>query len=94
MQLGGGLTVTVLLADAKPPTPLQVRVNVVFVNKADETCDPDIVLAPLHPPLAEHDVAPVELHERLVVLPDWIADGLAFNVTVGATQVPTVIVDD
>ncbi len=81
--LGPAITVTITLLEVVPPAPVQLSVNVVFATSDPETCDPEVDLPPDHPPDALQVVAPVELQDRFVVLPELTVVGFAVNVKVG-----------
>jgi hypothetical protein len=82
---GGGepTTVTVVDALAVPPDPVQERLNVVVLVKAEVDEPPETPLVPDHPPEAVQDVAPVEDHESVEVPPLVTDVGFAANCTVG-----------
>jgi hypothetical protein len=50
------------------PAPVHVRSNVVVTRNGPIDCCPLAALAPVHPPPAEQDVAPVLFHESVTVL--------------------------
>jgi hypothetical protein len=53
----GGFTVTVTLAFALPPSPIQLTVNVLVAVNVPVLCVPDVALAPLQAPDAVQPVA-------------------------------------
>ena len=79
-----GVTVTVTDWLAEPPEPVQAIVYVAVVVRLDNTCDPDIALAPLQPPEAVQVVALVELQVSVEEFPDITDAGLAAKVMTGA----------
>jgi hypothetical protein len=82
--------VTVALAFAVPPGPVQASVNVVLALSVAETSVPLVALAPVQPPLAVQVVAFVDDHVRLVDDPVVTELGFAVSVTVGNTGAVTV----
>jgi hypothetical protein len=78
-----GVTVTVALRDAVPPAPVHAMVNVTVCARAAVACDPEVALAPVHPPDAVHDVAFVDDHVSVDVPPCATWAGVADNETVG-----------
>jgi hypothetical protein len=58
----GADTVTVADCVADPPGPVQVSSNSVLVESVPVDDEPLVDTAPLQPPLAVHDVAPVVAH--------------------------------
>jgi hypothetical protein len=75
--------VTVACALPLPPAPSQVSVNVDCWLTGTEA-EPDVARSPVQPPLAVQDVAPVDDHVIVVVLPMGTVIGLALTATVGA----------
>ena len=57
--------------------------KVAFAASVAVVSVPEAALVPLHPPLAEQDVAPVELQVRVEVCPEVIEVGFAEKVTDG-----------
>ena len=55
--------------------------------------DPLVASVPDQAPEAVHDVAAVELHVRVALLPETIVVGLAVSVTVGAGVVTVTLAD-
>jgi len=84
---GGAVTLTVALAVAVPPAPVQVAVNVVFAVKApEETFVPEtpVFQTPAVPDLVtSQEVALVEVQVMLDAEPDVTVVGLAEIFTVG-----------
>jgi hypothetical protein len=80
----GGFTVTVVLAWAVPPAPLQSSVKLVVAVKAPVDCVPLVGCAPLQPPEAVQLVALLVLQPSVVAAPLLIVPGLADSVTAGA----------
>ena len=69
----------------EPPLPVQVSVKLtVPVVVGDSGCVPLVDCAPLHPSLAVHAVALVELQVTVAVCPTVIVAGATVIVTVGA----------
>jgi hypothetical protein len=56
-------------------------------------CDPLIASPPLHPPEAVQEVAFVDDHERVELLPFAMVLGLALKVTVGTGEVTVTVAD-
>jgi hypothetical protein len=61
--------------------------------KAPVDWEPLIALVPLHPPLAVHEVALVEDHVSVALLPEVTVLGLPPKVTVGEAAVTVTVVD-
>ena len=80
------VTVTVTLWLVIPPVPVQLNVYIDVVVMPVIDCEPDVVLAPDHPPLAVQEVALVELHDNVAEPPEvtdvWLAERV--RVCVGA----------
>jgi len=74
----------VTLACPVPPVPVQLSVKVVAVVSAPVLSVPAVVLLPLQPPEAVHDVAFVEVHVNVLLPPLATVVGADDNVTVGA----------
>jgi hypothetical protein len=85
LTVGAGV-VTVTLADAEPlpPVPVQVSVKDCVAVRAPVDWDPLVPKVPDQPPEAVQEVALVDVHVRVELLPDTTLVGLAVNVTVGA----------
>ncbi len=81
-------TVTVALATAPPPGPLQFSVNVELAEMAALEALPFTPLLPLQAPDAVHVSALLEFHDSVVVPPDDTLDGLADKLTVGGLWEP------
>lgn len=81
-----GVRITFTVADCEtlPPAPVQLNEYVV-VAFGDTLKVPEVVVAPLQPPLFVHDEAFVVLQERSDADPCWIVVGFAVKVSVGAT---------
>lgn len=60
--VGRGATVIAVLALSEPPEPVQVNAKDVLAEKGPTLCEPLVALLPDQPPLAEQDVALVEVH--------------------------------
>jgi hypothetical protein len=56
-------------------------------------CDPLVAFAPDQPPEAVQEVALVEVHVRVELLPDTTLVGLAVSVTVGAEVMTATLAD-
>jgi len=89
--VGAGVTVTLTLRVVVPPAPVQESVNVVDCDRADVVCEPEIALAPLHPPEAVHVDALVADHDKVDVPPCAICAGLADRETFGTGGVALTI---
>jgi hypothetical protein len=88
VTVGAGVTVggtTVTLTDwvADPPAPMQVKANEALLVSGPLDALPLIGLLPLQLPLAEHDVALLDDHVRVVADPEFRLDGDADKVTDG-----------
>jgi hypothetical protein len=95
VTVGRGYTVTVVAgAVAVPPGPVHVKENVAVEVSAPVICVPLLASVPLQSPEAVHDVAWVELHVSVVVLPAATAAGFAVSWAVGGrlTVIATVAV--
>ena len=79
-----GVTFTLTLRVVVPPAPVQASVNVVDCESADVFSEPEIALAPLHPPEAVHVDALVADHDKVDVPPCAICAGFADSETLGA----------
>jgi transglutaminase-like putative cysteine protease len=81
----GAVTVSETLLVAEPPVPVQVRVYVFMpvVVWAPVLSLPEVLLVPVHEPLAEQVVAFVLLHERVVAEPVVRVVAAIERVTVG-----------
>jgi hypothetical protein len=88
-----GTTVTtaapVVLA---PPAPVQVNEYDLVAVRAPVLCVPLAAFVPLQPPEAVHDVALVELHVNVELLPLAIDVGFAVSVTVAGGSTVTIAV--
>ena len=85
-----GITFTVADAGALvPPAPEQVSEYVVLDVRAPVLAVPLVVLVPLQPPEAVHEVALVELHVKLAAPPlsTTVVDALSTAVGAGGTGV-------
>ena len=83
---------TVAVAILLPPVPVQVIEYDALAVRAAVLFVPLVALVPLQPPMAVQDVALVELHMSVEVLPLAIEVGFAVNVTVGTGATLTVAV--
>jgi hypothetical protein len=75
---------TVVLAWAVPPVPLQLKVNVVAFDSAGVLALPAVAFVPVQPPEALHDVAFDDVQVNVLVPPLATLVGDADSVTVGA----------
>lgn len=82
------MTVTVALACALPPLPLQVSVYVLLALRAPVPADPAVDLLPLQAPEAAQPVAYVLDQVSVLPLPLVTDAGEALRVTVGAGVLP------
>ena len=82
-----GNTVTVVLAVAEPPAPVQVIPKIVVVAGLT-TPVPEVEVAVVQPPIALQILALVDVQERVVVAQAKIGFGLAVNITVGSSGPP------
>jgi hypothetical protein len=87
----GGTTVTVVDCAAVPPLPVQVSVNVLFVDSEPVEAVPDVALLPDQAPLAVQLVAFVDDQVSVLALPLATLVGLALNATVGRASTVTVV---
>jgi hypothetical protein len=83
VSVGTAFTVTVTDCVFVPPAPVQTSVYVPLAVGATDV-EPEILCAPLHAPLAVHDVAFVEDHMSVEDCPALIVEGEAEIVTVGS----------
>ena len=79
-----GDTVTLTLRVVVPPAPVQESANVVDCKSADVVCEPDVALAPLHPPEAVHADALVAVQDSVDVPPCATCAGFADKEMLGA----------
>jgi hypothetical protein len=94
VTVGAGVeTVTVALCAALPPGPVQVRVKVWSLVRLPVEADPLIGLPPLQPPDAVQEVAFVEVHAKVALLPLVMVLGLADRFTVGNGWVTDTLAD-
>lgn len=84
MTIGAAVTVTVALALAMPPFPVQAIVYVLDVVSAPVVAEPLVGRVPLHAPLAVQLSAFVLLHVKVEELPAVTDVADAENATVGA----------
>jgi hypothetical protein len=89
--VGGGSMVTVAVALAEPPTPVQVSVKSVALASVPVDAVPDVPLLPDQPPDAVHEVALVVFQFSVAALPETTAEGVAVNETVGVGFTVTVV---
>lgn len=91
-NVGAGVTaetVTVVLPEPVPPSPVQLSEYVVVCVSAGVVKVPDVAREPDHPPPAVQLCAFVVVQLRLDVPPLAICAGFADSVTVGAGIAPT-----
>ena len=77
------VSAAVALPDPPPPVHVSVKLNAPAVV-GDSDCVPLVDCEPLHPPLAVHAVALVELQVTVAACPTVIVVGATAIVTVGA----------
>jgi hypothetical protein len=87
------LTVTVAVCAAVPPEPLHVRLYVEALVSAPVDCVPLSDWAPDQAPEATHEVAFVDDHVSIALLPLVTALGPALSVTVGAGGLTETVAD-
>src|SRR5690606_11618814 len=80
----GWETATVTEASSAPPGPVHESENVASSTSEPNCSEPAGPRAPLHPPLAMHELAFVLLQTIVVASPATIAAGFALSVTIGA----------
>ena len=79
-----GMMLTVALFTALvPPGPVQVREKTADVDSVPVLCVPLAALVPVQPPVAEQEIALVELQVSMEALPAATAVGFAVKVAVG-----------
>jgi hypothetical protein len=78
-----GITFTVALAAVVPPALAQLSVKVVLAARFPVEAVPLFAFVPVHPPVAVHEVAPVDVQVSVDALPLVTVVGLAAIVTVG-----------
>jgi hypothetical protein len=93
VTVGFALTVTVAVCAAVPPAPMHVRVYTEVLVSAPVDCVPVIAVAPDQAPEATHEVAFVDDHDSIALLPLFIALGLTLSVTVGADALTETVAD-
>jgi hypothetical protein len=94
VTVGSGSMVTLAVALADPPAPVQVSVKSVAPVSAAVISLPAVGLLPDQPPDAAQEVAFVVLQLRVEVLPEATETGFAANVTVGRAFTVTVTLRD
>ena|SRR3989338_3883280 len=92
-----------MLSEPEPPTPLQVKVNVVAEVIGGEVSPVlEVDFPPDQPPEAVHEVALVDVHDNVTVLPETtkideseplvlistVGGGTMFTVTLSTVDVP------
>jgi hypothetical protein len=93
VAVGFALTVTVAVCAAVPPAPLQVSVYAEVLVNAPVDWVPVIALAPDQAPEAAHEVAFVEDHVSVALLPLFKALGPTLRVRVGADALTETVAD-
>jgi hypothetical protein len=84
VRIAVGMMLTVALFTALvPPGPVQVSEKIADVDSVPVLCVPLVAFVPLHPPVAVHEVALVELQVSVEALPAATAVGFAVKVVVG-----------
>jgi hypothetical protein len=84
VRIAVGMMLTVALFTAlAPPGPVQVIEKTADVDSVPVLCVPLVAFVPLHPPVAVHDVALVELQVSVEAVPPVTAVGLAASPAVG-----------
>lgn len=81
---GAAATVTVAFFDTDPPPPVHASVYVFDAVRLLCACVPLVAFAPLHAPLAVHEVAFVAFHVSVALLPEVTDVGDMESVRVGA----------
>ena len=90
---GGAETLIVADCDAKPPAPVQVRINFVVAVRAGVVCEPADDSEPLQPPEAVQAVALVDDQLSAEVAPLLTVAGFAVRVTAGAGVLTDTVAD-
>jgi len=88
-----GVTLTVVLCEAVPPAPVQVKVYLVAAVSAAVLCEPLSASVPLQPPEALHEVALLEDQVSFDAAPLATVLGVALSVTEGADVVTVTVAD-
>jgi len=88
-----GVTLTVVLCEAVPPAPVQVKVYFVAAVSAAVLCEPLSASVPLQPPEALHEVALLEDQVSFDAAPLATVLGVALRVTEGADVVTVTVAD-
>lgn len=89
LTVGAGTTATLFESLPVPPTPVQVSVNLVFVESALLVALPLVPLEPDQPSDALHELALVLVQESCVVAPLATLAGLTVRLTVGGPTTAT-----
>jgi len=84
--------VTVIDFWTVPPAPVQSRAKLVVAARAAVVSLPEVGLLPVHPPLALHDVALVDVQLSCVVPFMFTVVGLASKESVGVAAAVTLTV--
>ena len=74
-----------------PPVPVHASANIVVALSAPVDWLPEVALVPVQPPEAVQDVALVDDHVSIELLPAFTAVGFAASVTVGAGGAPATV---
>jgi hypothetical protein len=80
-----GITWIVTELSAEPPAPVQIKAKLVVTFRAGVTAVPLVLLGPVHPPEAVHELAFVEDHVRVAEAPGLSSTGVAPRDTDGKT---------
>ena len=91
VALPGTVTVTVATL-LVPPDPVQVTEYSVVAATARVTWLPLVASVPLHPPVAAHEVALLDVHASVEVAPRDTVVGFAVSVTTGRGTTLTMVV--
>ena len=90
LKVAVGIRLTVVLALEVPPGPEQLSEYVVAADTGPVLCVPLRLWVPLHAPDAVQEVALLEVHTKVAVLPADTAGGEAVKVTMGTGKMVTV----
>jgi hypothetical protein len=90
----GALTETVAVCEALPPVPVQVRTKVELAESAPVDWEPLTALLPDHAPEAVHEVALLEVQDKVELAPRAMVLGAALRLTVGTFLALTVTLAD
>ena len=93
VTVGFALTVTVAVCAAVPPAPVHVRVYAEVLVSAPVDCAPVTALAPDQAPEATQEVACVDDHVSIALLPLFTVLGATLSETVGAEALMETVAD-